>query len=280
MTTQPKSSRCGACGDGVAQPFPFTMAFQPIVDVEAKRVFAYEALVRGPQNEPAWSVLQQVTPENRYSFDQNCRVTAITMAERLHLAETGAMLSINFMPGAVYSPSACIQLTLKTAERVGFPLDRLIFELTEDEKTTDSTHLMGIVKEYQRHGFRMAMDDFGAGYSGLNLLADLRVQIVKLDMHLIREIDKRPASGRIVRAMTELCRTLNTSVVAEGVETEAEYSVLIDCGVTLMQGYLLARPGFESLPEFSLPRRNRYGVTSRRKLMPTVANRNIALRVL
>ena len=255
------------------------MAFQPIVDVEAKRVFAYEALVRGPQNEPAISVLQQVTPENRYSFDQNCRVTAITLAQQLNLAGTGAMLSINFMPGAVYSPAACIQLTLKTAERLGFPLDRLIFELTEDEKTSDIAHLSGIVNEYRRHGFQIALDDFGAGYSGLNLLADLRVQVLKLDMHLIRDIKAKPASLKIVRAMTELCRSLDTKVVAEGVETVEEFSALVNCGVSLMQGYLFARPGFEALPEFSVPRIHPYGLSHRGEAA-FGSGRGEALRVL
>ena len=88
MTDNPQVPHCGACGDGIAQPFPFSMAFQPIVDVQAKRVFAYEALVRGPENESAFSVLRQVTPENRYSFDQNCRVAAISLAQQLGLRST------------------------------------------------------------------------------------------------------------------------------------------------------------------------------------------------
>lgn len=244
---------CGACKDGVQEPFPFSMAFQPIVDIDAKRVFAYEALVRGPNDEPAGWVLRQLTKENQYSFDQVCRVKAIALAKTLNLAETGASLSINFIPGAVYSPVACIQTTLKAAQRVGFPLDRLIFEITEGEEIADRKHLIDIVNEYRRHGFRMAIDDFGAGYSGFNVLAELPLDIVKLDMDLIRNIDQRPKALAIVRSMVDLCRTLRTTLIAEGVETIAEFAALRDCGVNLMQGYLLARPAFESLPEFSLP---------------------------
>lgn len=244
---------CSACKDGVQEPFPFSMAFQPIVDIDAKRVFAYEALVRGPQDEPALWVLRQLTKENQYSFDQVCRVKAIALAKTLNLAETGAALSINFIPGAVYSPVSCIQTTLKTAQRVGFPLDRLIFEITEGEEIADRKHLMGIVNEYRRHGFRMAIDDFGAGYSGFNVLADVPLEIVKLDMDLIRAIDERPKALAIVQSMVDLCRTLETTLIAEGVETIAEFAALRDCGVNLMQGYLFARPAFERLPEFSLP---------------------------
>ncbi len=229
------------------------MAFQPIVDVARKRVFAYEALVRGPQGESAYSVLQQVTPENQYQFDQGCRVKAIQVASRLRLAETGAALSINFLPGAVYSPAACIQLTLRTAREEGFPLDRLIFELTEVEKVKDRDHVQAIVWEYRKHGFRMALDDFGAGYAGLNLLADLETEIVKLDMELIRGIERRPVALQIVRSMVALCGELGRQLVAEGVETAEEFHELRRCGIELFHGYLLAKPEFERLPEFRLP---------------------------
>ena len=114
--TMHRIQRCSACRDGLQLPFAFTMAFQPIVDVVAECVFAYEALVRGPNEESAYSILSQVTDENRYAFDQRCRISAITLAGRLGMAQTGALLSINFMPGAVYSPSACIQLTVQRAK--------------------------------------------------------------------------------------------------------------------------------------------------------------------
>ena len=245
---------CGACKDGHEKPFPFSMAYQPIVDVNAEDVFAYEALVRGPQGQSAGSVLGQVTSENRYAFDQGCRVEAITLAAKLGLPQTGARLSINFMPGAVYSPSACIQLTLKTARQVNFPTNRLIFEFVESEEVIDPKHLLSIIEEYRRRGFLVALDDFGAGYSGLNLLADLPVDIIKLDMALTRNLAKRPAAHAIVRSMVDLAKTLGSRVVAEGVETMDEYLALCDCGIHLMQGYLLAKPAFEALPEFKLPR--------------------------
>jgi EAL domain-containing protein (putative c-di-GMP-specific phosphodiesterase class I) len=247
---QPK---CSACKDGVSQPFPITMAFQPIVDVVESRVFAYEALVRGVKNEPAGLVMAQLTTENRYAFDQSCRVAAITLAARLGLHHTGARLSINFMPGAVYSPAACIRLTLETARAANFPLDLLIFEITEMEEVKDRDHVLNIAKEYRRHGFQMAIDDFGAGYSGLNLLADLNPEIVKLDMDLTRNLHNRPTAMTIVRSTVELCKELGMTCVAEGVETVEELRALRSCGIRFMQGYLLARPAFEALPPFTLP---------------------------
>ncbi len=246
-------SRCNACRDGTEKPFPFSMAFQPIVDVEARSIFAYEALVRGPSGESAFSVLSQVTQENRYAFDQNCRVTAITTAVRLGLAHTGVRLSINFMPGAVYSASACIKLTLQTALKCNFPLDRLIFEITEGEKITDAVHLVEIVDEYRRCGFEVALDDLGSGYSGLNLLANVPVNHLKLDIDLVRNLPSRPKAVAIVKSVVALGTAFGQSVVAEGVETVEEYMVLRGCGIRLMQGYLFAKPGFECLPEVFWP---------------------------
>lgn len=246
-------TNCGACHDGVAPPFPFSMAFQPIVDVEIGEVFAFEALVRGINNESALSILSQVTKENRYAFDQSCRVAAITLAKRLNLDATGAKLSINFMPGAVYSPAACLQLTLKTANELAFPTERLIFEITEAEEVKDRKHLAAIFIEYRQHGFRMALDDFGAGFSGLNLFAEVTPDIVKIDMDLIRNVHVRPVAETVIKAIVDLCNPLRILVVAEGVEIEEEYFVLRRCGVRLMQGHLLAKAAFEALPSFSLP---------------------------
>jgi EAL domain-containing protein (putative c-di-GMP-specific phosphodiesterase class I) len=229
------------------------MAFQPIVDVDTKSVYAYEALVRGRGDNSAWGVLEKVTPENRYAFDQHCRVKAIELASALGLAESGARLSINFMPGAVYSPAACIQLTLKTAASVGFPTERLIFEVSEGERVSDRAHLRNIVEEYRRRGFQMAIDDFGAGFSGLTLLSDFPAEIIKLDMELVRSLHERPRARAIVRHAVSLARVLGSEIVAEGVETVDEYTALRECGIGLMQGYLLARPAFEALPAFQLP---------------------------
>ena len=247
------SSTCSACRDGVQQPMPFSMAFQPVVDVTTGKAFAYEALVRGPAGEGAGSVLSQVTPENIYAFDQNCRRRAITLASKLNLQETGAKLSINFLPGAVYSPAACIRLTLATANAVNFPLDRLIFELTEREEVKDASHVQSIADEYQKHGFEIALDDFGAGFCNLNLLANLQASILKLDMDLIRNLHERPKAQQVIASMVHLCTALNIRLVAEGIETPDEYWRLRDLGVTLMQGYLFAKPAFEQLPAFQIP---------------------------
>lgn len=108
---------CEGCRNGAKFAADITMAFQPILDVRNKRMFAYEALLRGAEGEGAGVILSQVTDANRYAFDQKCRVTAIELATALDLAEHDAYLSINFLPNAVYEPKACIKLTLETVAR-------------------------------------------------------------------------------------------------------------------------------------------------------------------
>jgi EAL domain-containing protein (putative c-di-GMP-specific phosphodiesterase class I) len=239
-------SGCRDCRNRNPLQMPITMAFQPIVDVNTRRPFGYEALVRGKGGEGAAAVLDLVDESNRYAFDQTCRVTAIDLAARLGLE---GMLSINFLPNAVYRPETCIRATLEAAVEMNFPTERLMFEVTESERVRDHAHLKHIFVEYKRRGFTTAIDDFGAGHSGLNLLADFQPDIVKLDMALTRGIDGDRVRRAIVSGIVRLCDELGIRVIAEGVETPGECLALQDEGVSLFQGYLFAKPGFESLPE-------------------------------
>lgn len=243
---------CTDCRDGTGFDMPITMAFQPIVDVAARSVFAHEALVRTPDGRGAACVLARVSQANRYAFDQLCRTTAIELAAYLNMASYGANLSINFLPNAVYEPRACIRLTLAAAALGGFPLNRIIFEFTENE-TIDTVHLLNILRSYREMGFKTAIDDFGSGYAGLGLLARFQPDIVKLDMHLMRDIDKDAVKRTVVRNTLAMLSDLGIDAVCEGVETIAEFTVLRDMGVTLMQGYLFAWPALSSLAVVNWP---------------------------
>lgn len=239
---------CSDCRDKTKLGIDFTMAFQPIVDVSDKTIFGYESLVRGLNNEGAASILSQLNDTNRYRFDQSIRVKAIELAKKLGLQ---GMLSINFLPNAVYKPETCIRATLEVAAEMDFPTDRIMFEVTEGEKVQDNHHLKNIFIEYKKHRFTTAIDDFGAGYAGLNLLADWQPDIIKLDMALTRNINSDSVRRALVSGIIFICKQLDIKVIAEGIETKEECLTLIDEGVTLFQGYFFARPGFESLPEVS-----------------------------
>lgn len=237
---------CNNCADQGRLDFDFTMAFQPIINVKTKSIFGYEALVRGLHNESAYSVISKVNDENRYLFDQLCRIKAIALAAKLKL---DSMLSINFLPKAVYKPERCIRTTLAAAEKYGFSTDKIMFEFTEAEKIEDSNFVKGIVEYYKKTGFKTAIDDFGAGYAGLGLLANFQTNIIKFDMELIRNIDQDNARQSIIKHCLNLCRDLNVIPLAEGIETTGEMHFLRAAGVDLMQGYLFSKPGFECLPQ-------------------------------
>lgn len=240
---------CAECANGAALGFDFSMAFQPIINAATGETFAQEALARGVDGGSAAGVFAHVNDSNRYRFDQTCRVKAIQLAAQLHIP---CRLSINFMPNAVYKPELCIRTTLKAAEEYLFPVERIIFEITEGEKIQDHAHLRSIIQHYQSVGFLTAIDDFGAGYSGLNLLAEFQPDLVKLDMALIRNIHQDKGRQAIVRGITLVCAEMGIQVIAEGIEDPQEYSALWDFGVQLFQGYYFARPSFESLAHISL----------------------------
>ncbi len=239
---------CGGCKDTDATTFdiPFTMAFQPIVDLSRGRIWGYEALVRGQNGENAHQVLDQVTEANRYRFDQGCRIKAIELAGAKLPTTSDAMLAINFIPNAVYEPKACIRATLAIAAKMRFSPRRLMFEFTENEQIGDVAHVTHIVNSYKQLGFTTAIDDFGAGYAGLGLLAQFQPDIVKIDMNLVRDIDTSRPRQVIVAAIVSMCRSLEIKVLAEGVETREEMQMLLQSGVELFQGYYFARPELET----------------------------------
>lgn len=241
-----QSVGCKECRDPTKLGIAFTMAFQPIVNVKDKTIFGYEALVRGPNQEGADFILSQLNDSNRYKFDQAIRVKALDLAKKLNIQ---GMLSINFLPNAVYRPETCIRATLEAAAELNFPTDRIMFEVTEGEKVKDHDHLRNIFVEYKKQNFTTAIDDFGAGYAGLNLLADWQPDVIKLDMSLTRNIHNDKVRRSLVFGIIAVCKELSIKIIAEGIECAEECQTLYEQGVYLFQGYHFAYPGFESLPE-------------------------------
>jgi hypothetical protein len=122
-----------------------------------------------------------------------------------------------------------------------------VFEFTEDERISDTKHIENIIAAYRRLGFPIALEDFGAGYAGLNLLASFQPDLIKIDMGLIRNIDTSPARQAIVSALSAMALRLGIQLLAEGIEAEAGY--LRHAGISLFQGYYFAKPALEALPQ-------------------------------
>jgi EAL domain-containing protein (putative c-di-GMP-specific phosphodiesterase class I) len=244
----PEARPCLNCQEDRRLDFEIRMAFQPIVDARTRSIYGYEALVRTAEGGGAAEVLARVRPELLYRFDQTCRVKAIATAAKLGLKER---LSVNFFPNAVYQAATCIRLTLLAAERCGFPPENLIFEAAESEEVIDQAHVSDIFNDYRSRGFLTAIDDFGAGYAGLSALAKFQPDLIKLDMNLIRGIDGDPVRRSIISAVCTMARELGCGIIAEGVETKAEYKALSDMGIALFQGFLFGKPALERIEPVS-----------------------------
>lgn len=229
----------------------FTYSFQPIIHATKREVFSYEALIRGEQNEPAGHVLHHVAACDLHKFDEESRIVAIELAARMGLA---AHLNLNFLPLSIESSPTAISSILAAAEKHSIRPEQLVLEILEKELIGDFERFESAVDEHRGKGLSFAIDDFGAGYAGLNLLADFQPEFIKLDMNLVRGIDSNGPRQAIVRGILRTCLDLGIDVIAEGVETTGEYAWLRSEGIELFQGWLFARPGFEQLPQsFQLP---------------------------
>jgi len=228
----------------------FSFAFQPIVDTNTRTVYSHEALVRGLNNEPAFQVISRYLPDRMAAFDAACRAKAIEVAARIGLR---SHLNLNFLPSVAADAELGLSSTIEAAQRNSFPLQKIVMEATEGEVIGDHAKFARIVNEYRRAGVRLAIDDFGAGYAGLNLLAEFQPDIVKVDMGLARGIESHGPRQAIVRAIIQVCVDLGIDVIAEGVETLEEFSWFSNQGVNLFQGYLFAKPSFEALPAIHFP---------------------------
>jgi EAL domain-containing protein (putative c-di-GMP-specific phosphodiesterase class I) len=246
-----RASVCTGCGPGEALARRLRMAFQPIFvsGPGGWSAFAFEALARGPAGEPAGEVLGALREStDPHLLDLACRLAGLRDAAALDLHRGHALLSLNVLPTAALNPATCLGATLRAAHRFGFPPGRILFEITEVEQVRDIALLRETIAVQRAHGVSVALDDFGAGYSGLGLLVEVRPDIVKLDTTLLRGIDRDPTRARIVGAITEACHSLGIIVIAEGVETHAELHALRSLGIRHFQGYLLGRPALGVVP--------------------------------
>ena len=222
-----------------------TCHFQPIVHAATPdRLFAHEALLRGIGQDGARIAAGPILDLAReagllFQLDLLARRTAIREAAT---REIGGKIFINFNPTAIYDPAFCLRSTVAAIDAAGIARDRIVFEVTESDRTQDLGHLQRILHYYRDAGFAVALDDFGSGYSSLNLLHQLRPDYLKLDIELIRDVHHDPYKALIARKILEAARELDLQTVAEGIEVPAELAWAQEHGADYLQGYLLGRP--------------------------------------
>jgi EAL domain-containing protein (putative c-di-GMP-specific phosphodiesterase class I)/CheY-like chemotaxis protein len=213
------------------------MAFQPIVRTEGNAAYAFEALLRSGEvslpNPPA--IIEAAERLGRLA--DVGRSVRRAVAAAIPDAPKDALVFVNLhardlMDEDLYSPSAPLSAFAS----------RVVLEITERASLHDINDVRDRVSALRSLGYRIAVDDLGAGYSGLSAFASLEPDLVKLDMSLVRDIDSQPVKQKLVAALITVCRDLEILAVAEGVETEAERRVLVDLGCPLLQGYLFGKP--------------------------------------
>ncbi|MZP42629.1 EAL domain-containing protein [Heliobacterium gestii] len=222
-----------------------TTFFQPIVHChEPERIFAYECLLRGKDRDGGILYPGRIFDVARdadllFQLDRIARIRAIEEATRHGIPSN---LFINFNPSSVYDPTTCLRTTIEAVHDAGIPPERVVFEVVESEQINDVKHLAKILDHYRNAGFQVALDDLGAGYSSLNVLTHLRPDFVKLDLELVRDVDKDAYKGEITMKLLELSQRLQVKTIAEGIERPEEWRWLKSHGADYGQGYLFAKP--------------------------------------
>lgn len=231
-----------------------TALFQPIVHAgQPAQIYGYEGLIRGVDRDGGlispWNVFEGARQADMlFQLDLAARGTVITEARAHNIR---AKLFINFTPTAVYDPKYCLQSTVRAIDAAGIAHEDVVFEVIETDRAHDIAHLQGILNFYRSAGFKVALDDMGAGYSSLNLIHQLRPDLIKLDMELIRGVDADPYKALIAEKLLEIALELGVHTIAEGVQTPAELRWVQEHGATFAQGYLIAKPGAPPVTELS-----------------------------
>jgi EAL domain-containing protein (putative c-di-GMP-specific phosphodiesterase class I) len=213
------------------------VAFQPIVSYADRRVFGFEALVRSRAGLLSGASELVGAAESLGSLFSLGRAVRGAVARAIPGAPADAVLFVNVHPHELLDPD----LAAPDAPLSRFA-SRVVLEITERAEVERGDALRDRLQALRRLGFRVAVDDLGAGFSSLDVLADLRPDFVKLDMSLVRRVDRDDARRRIVGHLLRLLSDLGAAAVAEGVETPGERDALLSLGAPLLQGYLFGLP--------------------------------------
>jgi diguanylate cyclase (GGDEF)-like protein len=233
------------------------VAFQPIVNLLTGDVFVYESLGRMPAELPGEPEYEPLGPLDWLDvaaragllpdLDRGWRRRAIEQVARRHAGD-GLSFAFNVDPRIVHEPGFGGSFLRDLVEREGLSPGRFILELTESGAHLDSAALREVLRHYAAQGFRIAIDDLGAGYASLNALVHLRPDVLKLDRGLVAGLAADPIRLNLVRALADFARRSGMQLIAEGIETEADLIALLRAGVTFGQGYFIARPSSEPQP--------------------------------
>ncbi|HDG7812689.1 TPA: diguanylate phosphodiesterase [Klebsiella quasipneumoniae] len=230
---------------------PCQFALQAIVEPAKKRVSSFEALIRSPTGGSPVEMFAAIPAEDRYRFDLESKAYAFSLAGQLPLGKH--QLAINLLPGSLYNHPDAVGWLMNSLLAAGLRPDQVLIEVTETEVITCFDQFRKVLKALRVAGMKLAIDDFGAGYSGLSLLTRFQPDKIKVDAELVRNIHISGAKQAIVASVVRCCEDLGITVVAEGVETLEEWCWLQSVGIRLFQGFLFSRPCLNGIGEICWP---------------------------
>lgn len=217
--------------------------YQPIVFLTNGRIYGYEALSRISRQELQMNIEQMFRLADKngraWELEKLCRAKALESATELS-ADQKLFLNVN--SNILYDNEFRTGFTKEHLREYGLDANNIIFEITERVAALDSSAFLGSIDHYKNQSYGIAIDDVGAGYSGLNNIASVKPNLIKLDMSLVRNIDKDEIKQLLCKAMVDFGKNAGIQLIAEGIETEEELAVLIKLGVSLGQGYFLGIP--------------------------------------
>lgn len=220
-----------------------TTVFQPIIDMKSGAIMGYEGLIRGPSNSPLHAPIALFKTAEQHGrlleIERLSRKVTIENFVKLNLV---GKLFLNVSPECLIEPLFKEGETLKLIRQLGLNPERVIIELTEHQPMYDYPLLKEAVRHYRAMGFSIAIDDLGEGFSSLRLWSELKPDFIKVDMHFVQGINHDPVKHQFVSSIQQIAEKSGTRVIAEGIETQPELSIIKDIGIAFGQGYLIARP--------------------------------------
>jgi EAL domain-containing protein (putative c-di-GMP-specific phosphodiesterase class I) len=226
-----------------------TSHFQPIIDAKTNAIYGYESLIRGVREDGSLMYPDELFAKSKrnelnFRLDKLCRESALKTAATKKIHQK---VFINFLPTSIYDPEFCLASTQKWAKQLEFDPSQIVFEVVETELVKDQKHLRKILEFYRSRGYKIALDDVGEGYSSLNMLIEIKPDIIKIDRNIIDGIDKNPLKQSVYKALVNIAHENSIEVLAEGVETLYELETIKEIGVDYIQGYYFAKPSAEPI---------------------------------
>lgn len=224
--------------------------FQPIVSVKKKKIFGYEALLRGYKNSDyvAPNTLFEEAKEAGLALelDRVVRIESIKKFKEYYDKDNHLLLFLNFESSSINNSFKSEQYYFEEIlSSLNIPPKNIVLEVKEDEiKSTES--LKKFTNYYRERGFNIAIDDFGTGDSQFDRLSIVKPDIVKIDKSLLRDIDTNDINAAILKAIADMCHKIGAIALSEGVEYESEAIKSLNYGIDLFQGYLFARPSIDA----------------------------------